>query len=252
MIGNVSGNNKLTIIALPFAGGTKYSYRELEKFVPENINWVTLSLPGRGDRFSENLLESIDAIVDDLFDTIKPIIKENEYVFYGHSMGTLVGYELTKKIKKLGLRQPNFLFFTGRGAPKHERFSVKKSTLPKDEFWKSVNEMGGLPKEILAVEDLLELYYPILKSDFKVLEDYVYVDQEDKLSIPIHVCLGTEEIGEGDSKTTIAQMKSWQEETTAPCTFELLKGDHFFILNHPKAIVQKILHALTTSKTIVD
>ena len=89
-------NNK--VIALPFAGGNKYSFNGIEKHVSKKINWITLELPGRGSRFKESLLDKIDHMVDDLLSQIMPHIQEGNYIIYGHSMGTLLGYELTKKI----------------------------------------------------------------------------------------------------------------------------------------------------------
>ena len=244
--------NKTIIIALPFAGGNKYSYRALEKYVSNDIDWVSLDLPGRGERFNEPILETIDEMVKDLLLQIKPLIRQNNYIFYGHSLGTVLGYELTKHIIKQNLRLPICLFFTGRGSPRQEKFLEKKSQLPKDLFWKDVNKIGGLPKEILANEDLLDLYYPIVKSDFKAIEDYICSETGVPFSIPISVCLGTEEIGNDKDKTSLAAMKAWADDTTSTCEFELFSGDHFFIFKHPKAIVQKICDAIEKNSTNVN
>ena len=245
-------NKKTIIIALPFAGANKYSYKALEKYVPNAINWVSLDLPGRGERFSEPILETIDEMVKDLLIQIKPLISNNNYIFYGHSLGTILGYELTKSIIKQNLRLPISLFFTGRGSPKQEKSLEKKSLLPRDLFWEDVNKIGGLPKEILANKDLLDLYYPIVKSDFKAVEDYICPEADAPFSIPISICLGTEEIGNDKDKTTLAAMKAWADDTTSTCEFELFPGDHFFIFKHPKAIVQKICNAIEKNSTDVN
>ena len=234
-------NNK--VIALPFAGGNKYSFNSIEKHVPKKIDWITLELPGRGNRFKESLLDKVDHMVDDLLSEIIPHIQKGNYIIYGHSMGTLLGYELTKRIIKNKLKPPMYLFFTGRGAPEFMRFKNKKSVLPKDIFWKEVNEMGGLPREFFDHDDLLDLYFPIMKSDFKAIEDYEFNSMENPFLIPIHVCMGDEEIGEEEDKTPMVSMKAWSKETSYSFSFELLKGDHFFILKHPKTIVQRICEA---------
>ncbi|WP_062053004.1 thioesterase II family protein [Aquimarina longa] len=231
------------IIAFPFAGGNRYSFSSIEKHVPKNIDWITLELPGRGNRFKENLLVKIDDMVDDLLDKIIPHIQKSDYIIYGHSMGTLLGYELTKRIIQEKLKLPKHLFFTGRGAPGFDRFKNKKSTLPKELFWKEVIEMGGFPNDILDHEDLLDLYFPIMKSDFKAVEDYEFCQMKKPFLIPIHICMGNEEIGEEEDKTPLSSMKAWSNETSYSCSFELLKGDHFFILKHPKTIAQKICFA---------
>jgi surfactin synthase thioesterase subunit len=231
------------IIAIPFAGGNKYSFSTLEKHVPKNIDWVTLELPGRGNRFTEPLLDSVGDMVDDLLNIIIPLIQEGCYMIYGHSMGTLLGYELVKKIIENRLKRPICLFFTGRGAPGFEKYKNKKSLLPKEIFWKEVNKMGGLPQEFFEHDDLLDLCFPIMKSDFKAIEDYEFYKMEKPFPIPINICMGNEEIGNEEEKTPLLSMKAWSMETSDSCSFELLKGDHFFILKHPKAIVERIYNA---------
>lgn len=242
---------KNKIIAIPFAGGNRFSFKSLEKYVPQDLDWVTLESPGRGSRFSEKLLETIEELSEDLLDQLIPHIQNSDYMIYGHSLGTLLGYEVTKKIVQQNLKLPICLFFTGRGAPGYNRFQKKKSLLPKDLFWKEVSDIGGLPKEILAHEDLLDMYYPILKSDFKAIEDYQYHRMEKLFPIPIHICMGTEEIGDGEEKTSVGNMKAWENETNANCTFELLQGDHFFIFKHQKAVVQKIINTAMAIRTSV-
>ncbi|WP_431166532.1 thioesterase II family protein [Tenacibaculum halocynthiae] len=241
---------KTKIIALPYAGGNKYCYRAIQEYVPKDIEWVTLELPGRGERFTEVFIETINEMAEDLFVQLISAVGGSEYIIFGHSMGTLLGYELLKKAREEKFKLPNSLFFTGRGAPEYDKIVHKKSQLSEKMFWKEVNEMGGLPKEILANKSLLNLYYPILKSDFKSIENYKYKTGSLPFMIPIQVCLGTEEIGEGKNKTTIAEMKAWGKVTSGPCSFEVLHGDHFFIFKHPKAIVQKLCYAVEKSKQL--
>ncbi|REG91602.1 thioesterase II family protein [Flavobacterium aquicola] len=231
-------NNK--VIALPFAGGNKYSFNGIEKHVPKKIDWITLELPGRGSRFKESLLDRIDHMVDDLLSQMIPHIHDENYIIYGHSLGTLLGYELAKKITEKKMNKPMALFFTGRGAPGFNRFDNKKSILPSPLFWEEVNKIGGLPKEILECKELLDLYYPIMISDFKAIEDYDYLPMEVPFTFPIHIFMGKDEIGIGNEKTSLSGMKAWQTETSDNCTFELLEGDHFFIFKHAESIAKRI------------
>ncbi|SFJ79041.1 thioesterase II family protein [Myroides guanonis] len=242
---------KSKVIALPFAGGNKYSFNSIEKHVSKNVEWITLELPGRGSRFKESLLDKVDQIVEDLLAQIMSNIGDTNYIIYGHSMGTLIGYELTKKIIERKLQQPMSLFFTGRGAPGFNRFTNKKSILPTNAFWEEVSKIGGLPKEILECKELLDLYYPIMKSDFKAIEDYNYLPMDIPFTFPIHVLMGKDEIGIGDEKTSLAGMKGWQNETSESCTFELLEGDHFFIFRHAEAIAKRISQVAVGSINIV-
>lgn len=230
---------KKKVIAIPFAGGDKNSYNTLQKFIPKHLDFITLELPGRGNRIEEDLLGNIDEMANDLLCQITPLIKQNKYLIYGHSMGSTLGYELTKKILQFKLNTPDYLFFTGSGAPSIKQFN-KKSELPKDKFWDALREMGGLSNEILDCEDLLEFYYPILKSDFKAFENYKYIRMNKPFLIPIHVCVGTEEIGEMQDKISLNSIRAWNNETSSFFSFDLLKGNHFFIFKNARIIAQKL------------
>lgn len=244
---NIPINRKPKIIAIPFAGGNKYSFDKMEKYTLPDFEWITLELPGRGNRFNEHLLNNIFEMVDDLYRSIQTYIETEDYVLYGHSMGTLLGYELIKKLTENSLKLPTCLFFTGRGAPQFNRFTNKKSVLAQEPFWKEINKMGGMPKDILSQKDLLDLYYPILRNDFEAVENYVYTKMKVPFSIPLYIILGDEEIGEEREKTRMHEMKAWLNETDSNCSFEIMPGDHFFVLEEAKAIAQKIMNAFKVS-----
>ncbi|MEL6562591.1 MAG: alpha/beta fold hydrolase [Bacteroidota bacterium] len=241
-------NRKPKIIAIPFAGGNRYSFTEIDKQLSKNYEWITLELPGRGNRFVEPLLNDIASMVDDLFDKIKIHIIDCDYILYGHSMGTLLGYELVKKIIGANLRRPVCLFFTGRGAPGHSRFVSKKSILAQEPFWKEIKKMGGMPEDFFEQTDLLDLYYPILRHDFEAVENYIHSPQETPFTIPLYILMGADEIGIKDEKTQVEHVRAWAVETKASFNFEILPGDHFFILEQPEIVARKINEAFEECK----
>ena len=61
----------IKIFCLPYAGGNKYSYRELEEAAPSNYVFHTLDYPGRVSRIKEPLISDADELVEDLFNQIK-------------------------------------------------------------------------------------------------------------------------------------------------------------------------------------
>lgn len=234
---------KSKIIAIPFAGGNQYSFQKIQQYLSKGFEWVTLELPGRGGRFTEPLLNNVPDMVADLYRQIKKHIVSGDYMLYGHSLGTLLGYELMRRITEDGLKLPVCLFFTGRGAPSYNRFTSKKSVLAQVPFWEEVHKMGGMPKDFFSQQDLMDLYYPILRSDFKAVENYVYYEMNTPFSVPLYVIMGDEEIGEEAEKTPMREMKAWVNETNSKCSFEIIPGDHFFIFDNAKMTAQKIMHA---------
>lgn len=242
---NSTTTAKPKIIAIPFAGGNKYSFNKIEKEMSPGFEWITLELPGRGDRFTEPLLDNLPDMVDDLFVKIRQHIIKGEYLLLGHSMGCLLGYELMKKLRENNLKLPLCTFFLGRGAPEHNRFKNKKSDLPQELFWDEIKKMGGMPNDFFDQKDLLEIFYPILKNDFRAIENYNYFKMDKPFSIPMNIIMGNEEIGEQAEKTSIKEMKDWGNETDADCTFEILEGNHFFIHEKSKIIAQKMMQSIS-------
>lgn len=238
---------KSKIVAIPFAGGNKYSFNKIEQHLSPNFEWVTLELPGRGDRFNEPLLDNISHMVDDLYVKIHQHINKGEYILFAHSMGCILGYELLKRIGKNSLKLPFCTFFLGRGAPEHNRFTSKKSTLTQELFWEEIRKIGGMPEDFFNQKDLLEVFYPVLKNDFRAIENYNYFKMKKPFSIPMNIIMGEDEIGEEQEKTSIKEMKDWAYETDATCNFEIVQGNHFFFHEKSRIVAQKIMKAFDGS-----
>ncbi|MGB0523515.1 MAG: thioesterase II family protein [Flammeovirgaceae bacterium] len=228
--------NKTTILAFHFGGGSKYSFRALEKLLPKAYHWKTVELPGRGDKIGEPLLDDVHEMVEAIYDEVVEIAQKGEYIMYGHSMGTLIGFELMRKMVASNAPLPLFLFFTGRGAPAVER-EKKLSSLKKDIFWKEIQAIGGLPAEVFEHEDLMDFFEPILRSDFKALEDYQYRPLKEPFRIPIYIRVGTEE------ELTPEKIQAWQDESVFPLNQRKMKGNHFFIFDDPQGVLDVLIEA---------
>ncbi|HTI08723.1 MAG TPA: thioesterase domain-containing protein [Puia sp.] len=225
---------KIHLYCLPFAGGSKYSYREYETMAPAFLQIICLEYPGRGQRIKDPFIADLHAIVDDLYQQIKPTLDKNEYGIYGHSMGGIIGYLLTRKIIDKGHRPPLHLFVTGACAPSAPGRGKKKyHLLNKPQFLEEVKKLKGLPDEILDNEDTLDFFEPILRADFRASETYLHHPRE-PLEIPFTVITGTEE----DIETE--DILLWQRETNLPVDFKKMPGEHFFIFRHVKTIIHII------------
>lgn len=224
----------VTLFCLPFAGGNKYSYRDFLEKAPPFLKIVTLDYPGRGSRMKEPLLSDINDLTDDLYKQIIPQIGEDTYSIYGHSLGGLMTYLLTKKLIDNGFKAPCHLFITGTTGPSAlSRIEKKRYLLNKEEFIEEIRELDGMPEEILNSEELLYYFEPILRSDFKISENYVH-QQTQPLNIPITVITGTEEDME------LEDIRLWQKETSHLVDFKRMPGKHFFIFQHAFQIVETI------------
>ena len=181
----------VNLFCFPFAGGSKYSYNSYARLAGKNIKMIPLDYPGRGFRIRETLLTVIGLIVDDCFEMIKDRL-ETPYALYGHSMGTIVSYLLTKRIIKEGLAPPVYLFLSGRGGPSVTYAGTAKHLLPSAQFKEALKKMGGNSDEVLNDRELMDFFEPILRADFEALENYRYEIAE-PFDIPITVMIGEQE-----------------------------------------------------------
>lgn len=223
---------KVNLFFLPFSGGSCYSYNAFIEQAPNHFRIIPLDLPGRGRKLISPFLNSVAEMVDHLLSEITDQLHE-PYVIYGHSLGTLVGYELAKKIIAKNLPQPLHLFFTGRAGPSIGYSEKTRHLLPKEQFIQKVLEMGGSPAAVFADEEMSDFFEPILRADFKAAETYEY-RQTKPFDIPIDAMIGRQE------KISYEEAMAWQQETTANTTVLQFDGGHFFIFDHIKAIINRM------------
>lgn len=220
------------MFCLPYAGGSRYSYNAYLELAPDSIEIIPLDLPGRGSRIREKPLTNVQSMVDDIFEQIKSGLAKS-YVIYGHSMGSLIGYLLVKKILAAKLNPPLHLFVTGRGGPSTKRNEPPYYLLPYDEFIQKLREMQGSPTQILDDPDSMEFFEPIIRADFQCVETYNY-EKNEPFNIPITCMFGS------DEDVKYEEALTWQLETTATLTVKEFPGEHFFIFNYGKEIMEII------------
>jgi surfactin synthase thioesterase subunit len=231
--------NRITLFCFPFAGGSDYSYKELNKFALPVFDVINISLPGRGKRSGEQLVTNIDVLIEDLFNQVIARIN-GPYLFYGHSMGALLAYLLSKEIIRRKLPAPVYLFFTGCAGPSAENHEAHYFQLPKLQFIEAIKEMEGIPPDVLADELLLDYLEPILRADFEITGTYRY-ENTLPFDIPVAVMIGMKDLVSYDDALL------WQLETTQLFEIKQLPGNHFFIFGHEMEIV-KLMYRRTLAQ----
>jgi surfactin synthase thioesterase subunit len=224
--------SKTLLYCLPFAGGNTLSYREFQTHVHNTIQIKAIELPGRGKRMREPLLTDAKVIVADAFTQIQSEITNQRYAIYGHSMGALLGYLLTKRILSCGQPAPVHLIVSGRRAPSVTDDKPLKHLLSKEAFLTALKDMGGFPLELLAHKELIDFFEPILRTDFRAIETYSY-QPTSSFDIPITILHGL-----NDEEVTYAELLPWQQETQQPIAIKQFPGGHFFIFEHLAQIGQ--------------
>lgn len=228
----------MILFCLPYAGGSEAAYYQWKKYLNEEIELHSVKLKGRGRRIGEKFYDSMEEAVDDIFNSIKELIMTKDYAIYGHSMGSMLAYELYYKIEKEKLKKPKHMFFSGQAAPGIRVKEDNISSLPDDLFMDKIVALGGTPKEVLENKELLQIIMPILRSDFKMIEEYDYKKKDERISCDITVFNGLQ-----DQYNEI-QIEEWRNTTCGNCEIYNFEGGHFFINQKTKEILNIINNTL--------
>lgn len=231
-------NPSIRLFCFPYAGGGSVVFREWYNKLPPEIEMYVAQLPGRESRFSEELPNSIDGILHYLKRDIQPYIHE-PFAFFGHSMGALIAYELSRTLMKEQNKQPLRLFVSGKSAPHLKSNRPPLYNLPKNEFIKELTNFNGTPKEIINNEEVMSYFEPKLRRDFEVCDTYKYINNG-LLSCPITIYGGID-----DDMVSNNELEAWGDLTKNYYKVHLFKGDHFFIYNNLSFIIDSIKEYVT-------
>ncbi|PCJ16879.1 MAG: putative thioesterase [Gammaproteobacteria bacterium] len=230
---------KLRLFCFPYAGGSAALYKDWSKSLAANnaIELCAVQLPGRGARIGESLIDNGDLLIERLVTAIRPLL-DVPCVFFGHSMGAQVAWELTRALREEKLPQPKVLMVSGRSAPQLNRQREPIHHLPEAEFIQALGKLQGTPDELLQNAELMEFVGPMLRADFKVIETWQYRPQT-PLRVPI-VALG----GEQDEGVGRDGISAWQHQTSIDLVERELPGGHFFITSAQDLVLAEVKSAL--------
>lgn len=206
----------------PFAGAGAFAWIGWQEALGQEFSATPVRLPGRENRADEAPLQDMDALVKALSREIEPLLND-PFIFYGHSMGAAVAFELTRELRRRGLPLPGLLIASGARAPQFRLNHVPLPDPSDEELLEQLKRLDGLPPVLPQQEDAIAQLLPVLRADTKLFRRYIYTP-ESPLEIPI-LAVG----GETDPNVTRTHLEAWREQTTKNFSMELFPGGHFFI-----------------------
>lgn len=228
------------LFCFPYAGGGSLIYRHWAKALPATIEVVRAHLPGREGRLKEPPFTRLEPLITELVEAIHPFL-DKPFVFFGHSMGGLISFELTRRVQKEYGSLPVHLFISAYSAPHvHDEFTVNY-TLPEPEFIEEVRRLNGTPSGVLDHPELKNLVLRLIRADFELCQTHSHIPGP-PLYCPISVFGGLQ-----DKEINSTNLEAWRHYTTGPFVLHLLPGDHFFINSSQGRLLECMLRDLHTS-----
>lgn len=226
---------KIKLICIPYAGGSAQVYQKWRGYLNELIEINPIELAGRGKRFSEPVYKDIDEAINDIFKIVRTLICNSEYAIFGHSMGSELAYELLHRIKERGFHNPVHAFFSGRHPPYVQKEKPDLHDAPIDVFLSEIQKNGGTPKELVDNDEFLNVFIPILRADYKILETRGLVSSYSKFDFDISVFSG-----KLDDEIEYADLEAWRNCTNGKCGIYQFSGGHFFINQNISEVIDII------------
>ena len=238
---HVNPGAETRLFFFPYAGGGPSVFINWLIELPAYLEGYAAHYPGRGSRHQEAPINRLTTLVERLYQAIQPLL-DKPFAFFGHSMGGLVAFELIKHLRRNNLSQPTILFVSASEAPHLPNTHPPIHKLPDAEFLNALQELNGIPSELVKHTDLLNLLLPILRADFEAVENYRYVPNELPLNIPIIVFGGLD-----DPRVSREHLESWSMHTNTRFGSQYFSGDHFFLNTSRDSIMESIATEITSS-----
>ena len=229
------GNGRLNLFFFPHAGGGASAFYQWSRVLPEAITSYAVQLPGRETRLRENLHRQVSSVVESLAEVLQPYL-DTPFIFWGHSMGALLSFELTRHLQHKGAPTPERLFVSGYNAPHIPYSDPHIHHLPEADFVAALKELNGTPEMVLKDAELRQLVLPIVRADFQLVETYTY-EEAKPLNCPITVLDGV-----ADEKTNEADLQEWQRQSRQVLEMFTFPGDHFFLYDLQPKLVNTVIN----------
>ena len=230
---------RVRLFCLPFAGSGASVYRGWPSALT-GVDIVPVQFPGREGRLREPALSDIEALIVGATSGILPLAYDLPYALYGHSLGSIVAFEVARRLRAAGAPAPVHLIVGARRAPHVPNRLPIVGHLPDPAMLAALEEVfgKGVPDEVAAVPELLELLLPMLRADIRASEGYEY-RAEDPLTCAVNALCGS-----SDASALPHEVEAWSKETTGPFAFSFIPGDHFFVRGAPTHVLRVVARAL--------
>lgn len=223
--------SRVPVICLPYAGAGASFFRPWRNEAPERLHIVPVQLPAREDRIDEEPYQDIAEAVEDLLPEVRELAERSPRVaVFGHSLGAVLAYELTRRLAETVDPARLRLVVSGSTSPRQPR-QQRATGLPDEAFLARVLDFAGYDHPGLADAEIRGLVLPMLRADVEMHENY----RPDRVEpLPLAV---TSVYAAHDHLVSREQAADWQCVTTGPLRLVEMDGGHMYLVDSAKDVL---------------
>jgi pyochelin biosynthesis protein PchC len=224
------------LICFPHAGGSASSYFTLSRSLTPAVEVLAVQYPGRQERRGEPGIGDLGMLADQVTDAIEPWTG-HPFALFGHSMGSVVAFEVARRLEARPGGRPRHLFVSGRRAPSLQR---RRNVHLRDDAGvvEELLSLGGTDHRFLQDDELLATILPATRSDYQAIETYVYPGG------PRVVCPVTAMVGDADPESGLDDTRAWSDHCGGGFELRVFPGGHFYLDACRTAVADTITAAL--------
>ncbi|MEU0600934.1 alpha/beta fold hydrolase [Streptomyces sp. NPDC006393] len=231
----------LRLFVLHHAGGSHVLYRHWPAALPDAWDVRLLDAPGHGLLLDLPRIDDAGRLAEFLLRGIEPELT-CPYAFFGHSMGALVAYEITRRAVDRGLPPPVWVGVSARPAPRPAGPGQRYPELSDAELRARLRLLGGTPDGVLDDPGLWALFAPVIRADLHLVENW----RPDPGAGPLPVALSAY-AGAEDRSASPPRMAGWEEHAGRFLGLRVFDGGHFYFRDDPAPLLRQIEQDVTTA-----
>jgi medium-chain acyl-[acyl-carrier-protein] hydrolase len=230
--------SRVRLFCFPYAGGTASLFRNWSDCLAPDVEICPVQFPGRGPRATEPPFVELPPLIEALSKALLPLFADKPFALFGHSLGTLVSFELARHLgTNYGIR-PVRLFVSAGPAPQIPHRELPVHNLPEREFLEKLRRSDGTPVELLNHKELMDIVLPSLRADFALYESYRY-SYGTPLDCPISAYGGLD-----DPHVKRRDLEGWRDQTKLSFSIRMFPGSHFFFRTTERALIRALAQEL--------
>ncbi|MGW7427312.1 thioesterase II family protein [Streptomyces sp. NPDC054813] len=228
-----------TFFGFHHAGGSIAAFSGWQRALGPEAEVVPVALPGRGRDGRSGRYRDMDSLVEALAQDLGPRLS-GRHVLYGHSMGALVAYRLTRLRAGRAQRLPEKLLVGAFGAPHLRQSAGAAEDMTDSELLRWLVDTSDIHADLLGGTERLAVMLARLREDLRIIRPRRPMEDIGvPLSCPIHVFTGTR-----DPLVDRVAAAGWGRHTSAGCTVHVIPGGHFFPRESKRAFFDELRSVL--------
>jgi pyochelin biosynthetic protein PchC len=227
---------EVRLVCLPPAGASAPFFRAWLRYLPPEVELISVQYPGRLDRINEQAVAHMETMADAVTEALLPFV-DKPLGLFGHSMGSAIGFEVAMRLSRNPRAQLIRLFVSGYPVPAR-RLGTSLHLASDSDLIAELSRLGGIDDALFEDLDLLQTLLPPLRSDYQIVETY-QPTSESPLATPITAMVGAE-----DDEVPADTVLGWRESTTGDFRFVSFPGGHFYLNDRPAEVAELVASQL--------